>query len=178
MLLKNTINKTYEELSIFFKNWKRILFNESFIIKEEIKHFFKKQKKENLIFIDLIDSREQLRQKYFTEKNKLDNKKEKLYKIQDFTKWEIEENFAQIDHARLLRDKNYAFEKMCTKETQSLENIRKQLGYANYMNVMQLQMIIDKNEKKLVEVMKEFANKFYPSLNDGITVWSTLNTYI
>ena len=67
---------------------------------------------------------------------------------------------------------------MCTKETQSLENIRKQLGYANYMNVMQLQMIIDKNEKKLVEVMKEFANKFYPSLNDGITVWSTLNTYI
>ena len=46
------------------------------------------------------------------------------------------------------------------------------------MNVMQLQMIIDKNEKKLVEVMKEFANKFYPSLNDGITVWSTLNTYI
>jgi len=178
VLLKNTINKTYEELSIFFKNWKRILFNESFIIKEEIKHFFKRQKKENLIFIDLIDSREQLRQKYFTEKNKLDNKKEKLYKIQDFTKWEIEENFAQIDHARLLRDKNYAFEKMCTKETQSLENIRKQLGYANYMNVMQLQMIIDKNEKKLVEVMKEFANKFYPSLNDGITVWSTLNTYI
>ena len=67
---------------------------------------------------------------------------------------------------------------MCTKETKSLENIRKQLGYANYMNVMQLQMIIDKNEKKLVEVMKEFANKFYPSLNDGITVWSTLNTYI
>ena len=178
VLLKSTINKTYEELSIFFKNWKRILFNESFIIKEEIKHFFKRQKKENLIFIDLIDSREQLRQKYFTEKNKLDNKKEKLYKIQDFTKWEIEENFAQIDHARLLQDKNYAFEKMCTKETQSLENIRKQLGYANYMNMMQLQMIIDKNEKKLVEVMKEFANKFYPSLNDGITVWSTLNTYI
>ena len=54
---------------------------------------------------------------------------------------------------------------MCTKETKSLENIRKQLGYANYMNVMQLQIVIDKNEKKLVEVLKEFANKFYPSLN-------------
>ena len=39
--MKESINKTYEELNIFFKNWTRILFNENVIIKEEIKHFFK-----------------------------------------------------------------------------------------------------------------------------------------
>ena len=49
--MKESINKTYEELNIFFKNWKRILFNENVIIKEEIKHFFKSQKMENLAFI-------------------------------------------------------------------------------------------------------------------------------
>ena len=37
--------------------------------------------------------------------------------------------------------------------------------------------IIDKNATKFVQNTKEFANKFYPSLNDGITIWSSLNTY-
>ena len=175
--MKESINKTYEELNIFFKNWKRILFNENVIIKEEIKHFFKSQKMENLAFIELIDSREVIRQKYVAEKTKLDAKKEKLYKIMDFNKWEIEDNFNQVDRALLFRDKNYAFDNMCTRETQALENIHKQLGYANYMNNLQLKNIIDKNATKFVQNTKEFANKFYPSLNDGITIWSSLNTY-
>ena len=176
--MKESINKTYEELNIFFKNWKRILFNENEIIKENIKDFFKLQKMENLTFIELIDSREQIRQKYAGEKAKLDAKKEKLYKIMDFNKWEIEDNFGQVDRALLFRDKNYAFEKMCTRETMALENIHKILGYANFMNSDQLKKIIDYNSKKFVEVTKDFANKFYPSLNDGITLWSTLNTYV
>ena len=177
VMMNEKITKTYEELSIFFKNWKRILFNENEIIKENIKDFFKYQKMEALSFIELIDSRELIRQKYAAEKAKLDAKKEKLYKIMDFNKWEIEDNFGQVDRALLFRDKNYAFDKMCTRETQALENIHKMLGYANFMNYDQLKKNIDYNSKKFVEVTKEFANKFYPSLNDGITLWSTLNTY-
>ena len=176
--MKDPIIKTFEELSIFFKNWKRILFNQNVIIKEQIKHFFKYQKMENLSFVELIDNRELIRQKYASEKAKLDAKKEKLYKVMDFNKWEIEDNFGQVDRALLFRDKNYAFNKMCTRETQSLENIHKQLGYANYMNIIQLKNIIEKNSKIFVEVTKNFANEFYPSLNDGITLWSTLNTYL
>ena len=142
VMMKESITKTFDELSIFFKNWKRILFNENEIIKENIKDFFKLQKMEK-----------------------------------DFSKWEIEDNYGQVDRALLFRDKNYAFANMCTKETQSLENIHKMLGYANYMNTEQLKIIIKENEKKFVEITKEFANKFYPSLNDGITLWSTLTTY-
>ena len=177
VMVNEKITKTYEELSVFFKNWKRILFNENEIIKENIKDFFKLQKMENLAFIELIDSREVIRQRYAGEKAKLDAKKEKLYKIMDFNKWEIEDNFGQVDRALLFRDKNYAFDKMCTRETMALENIHKILGYANFMNLDQLKKIMDYNSNKFVEVTKEFANKFYPSLNDGITLWSTLNTY-
>jgi hypothetical protein len=133
---------------------------------------------ENFAFIELIDSREAIRQKYAAEKTKLDAKKERLYKLMDFSKWEIEDNYGQVDRALLFRDKNYAFNNMCTKETQALENIHKMLGYANYMNNDQLKSIIKYNEKKFVEITKEFANKFYPSLNDGITLWSKLNTYV
>ena len=178
VMMKDPIIKTFDELSIFFKNWKRILFNENEIIKENLKDFFKLQKMENMAFIELIDSRETIRQKYATEKAKLDAKKERLYKLMDFSKWEIEDNYGQVDRALLFRDKNYAFNNMCTKETQALENIHKMLGYANYMNNDQLKSIIKYNEKKFVEITKEFANKFYPSLNDGITLWSTLNTYV
>ena len=178
VMMKEPIIKTFDELSIFFKNWKRILFNENEIIKENLKDFFKLQKMENMAFIELIDSRETIRQKYATEKAKLDAKKERLYKLMDFSKWEIEDNYGQVDRALLFRDKNYAFNNMCTKETQALENIHKMLGYANYMNNDQLKSIIKYNEKKFVEITKEFANKFYPSLNDGITLWSTLHTYV
>ena len=178
VMMKDPIIKTFDELSIFFKNWKRILFNENEIIKENLKDFFKLQKMENMAFIELIDSRETIRQKYATEKAKLDAKKERLYKLMDFSKWEIEDNYGQVDRALLFRDKNYAFNNMCTKETQALENIHKMLGYANYMNNDQLKSIIKYKEKKFVEITKEFANKFYPSLNDGITLWSTLNTYV
>ena len=178
VMMKESITKTFEELSIFFKNWKRILFNENEIIKENIKDFFKMQKMENLAFIELIDSRETIRQKYANEKTRLDAKKERLYKIMDISKWEIEDNYGRIDQGLLYRDKNYAFSNMCTKETQALENIHKMLGYANYMNDNQLRQIIKYNETKFVEMTKDFANKFYPSLNDGITLWSTLNTYL
>ena len=178
VMMKEKITKTYEELSIFFKNWKRILFNENEIIKENIKDFFKFQKMENLAFIELIDSREAIRQKYISEKSKLYQKKEKLYKLMDLNKWEIEDNFGQVDRALLFRDKNYAFDQMCTRDNQALENIHKILGYANYMNSEQLKKIIESNSNKFIEVVKEFANKFYPSLNDGITLWSTLNTYL
>ena len=42
--LSSPITKTYDELSIFFENWKKIIYKENIIIKEQIKHFFKKEK--------------------------------------------------------------------------------------------------------------------------------------
>ena len=176
--LSNGINKTYEALSNFFEDFKNALYKKNVIIKEQIKHFFKIEKNENAIFIDLFENRENLRQKYITEKNKLNAKKEKLYKINDINKWEIEDNYGKVDQARLMRDKNYAFEKMCTRNTQSLENIHKQLGYINFMNALQLQDKIEKNEKKLIENIKQFTEIFYPSINQEIAAWSPLHTYI
>ena len=176
--LSNGLNKTYEALTNFFEDFKNALYKKNVIIKEQIKHFFKREKNENAIFIDLFENRENLRQKYITEKNKLNAKKEKLYKINDINKWEIEDNYGKVDQARLMRDKNYAFEKMCTRNTQSLENIHKQLGYINFMNALQLQDKIEKNEKKLIENIKQFTEIFYPSINQEIAAWSPLHTYI
>ena len=176
--MRPEINKTYEELFIFFKNWGRILSNENEIKKERIKDFFKYQKMENIAYTELIQNREEIKNVYLAAKKKLDDKKMKLYPYMDVNKWEIEENYNNINFALIYRDKNYAWEKMCTRETQELELLHQQFGYANDMNFAQLKRIMKKNNQLFVDNTKEFANLFYPSLNDSITLWSTLNTYI
>ena len=175
--MNSEITKTYEELFIFFKNWGRILSNENEIIKEKIREFFKYQKMENIAYTELIGTREEIKYNYIIAKKKLDDKKCKLYSYMDINKWEIEENYNNINFDLIYRDKNYAWEKMCTKETQSLELLHQQLGYANKMNFGELKRLILKNSKLFVDNTKEFAQSFYPSLNDSITLWSTLNTY-
>ena len=175
--MKQEVTKTYGELSIFFKNWGRILNNENEIIKEKIREFFKYQRLENQSYIELIEDRNEIKEIYLSAKKRLDDKKTKLYSYNDINKWEIEEDYNNIDFALIYRDKNYAWEKMCTKDTQALELIKQQFGYANYMNFSQLRKLINKNCKLYIENTKDFANSFYPSLNDSITLWSTLNTY-
>ena len=41
VLMKEEITKTYEELTIFFKNWKRVMNNQNDLINENIRYFFK-----------------------------------------------------------------------------------------------------------------------------------------
>ena len=131
---------------------------------------------ENIAYIELIEGREELKEIYLAEKRRLDDKKTKLYSYNDVYKWEIDD-LNKINFELIYRDKNYAWEQMCTKETQALELTRQRFGYANYMNFSQLRKIINKNCKLFIENTKNFANSFYPSLNDAITLWSTLNFF-
>lgn len=175
--IKEPITKTYNILSYFFKVKGEIMSKENEIIHEKIKGFFKLQRLKNNSFIDIAENRDILKQKYTTENNKLYSKKEKLYAIKDINKWEIT-NIEELDKPLLLRDKNYAFEHMCVKDTQSLNNIYKHLTYANYMNYIEFQKIIDINIKSYVETTKEFSKLIYSFYDDGMKLWKKLNTYI
>ena len=176
--MKIEVNKTYEELGIFFKNWKRNLFNQNEIIKSRIKDFFKYQRMEGEAYQELIYKREELKYNYNTEKNRLNYKKEKLYALRDINKWEIQKGYYPIDENRLLNDKNYAMENICTKETYALENLHKQFAYCNKMNMDEIKKLININCEKFVSNTKLFAEELYPTLTDSITVWTTLTSYI
>ena len=56
--IKEEIVQTYGKLSIFFKNWKRILYNKNELIKTHIKDFFYYVKMEGNSYKELIESRE------------------------------------------------------------------------------------------------------------------------
>ena len=95
----------------------------------------------------------------------------------DVAKWEIVDEFEKVDRLLLFRDKTYATAKMCTRETQFVENLHKQLDYANYMNNEELRRLIENNGKKFLDNFKQFADLLYPSLNDSLAVWSQLASY-
>jgi len=182
VMMKEEITKTFEELKLFFKNWRKILINQNNYFKIYIKDFFKYHSKESLAFEELLISRQDLKYEYETNLQKLLNKKEKLWATNDITKWEIDDyqmnnQYNQMNQMILFRDKMYAFSKMCTKETFIVENYHKQLNYANYMNNEELKTLINLNCNKYLDNIKEFTEKLYTSLNDSLTVWSDLASY-
>ena len=169
------------------------------VMMKEIKDFFKYQSKENSSFEELINSRKEIKFNYESNLQKLIKKKEKLWATNDISKWEIDDfnnnfnnnsndfnnnfnnnfnfNNNNINQMLLFRDKNFAFSKMCTKETFLVENYHKQLNYANYMNNEELKWLINQNCVKFLDNIKEFTDKFYATLNDSLTVWSDLASY-
>ena len=176
--IEEEITKTYEMLKLFFQERKRILEKENEIIHDKIKGFFKLQKLKSNSFIEIFDSRENLRQKYNTEYSKLISKKEKLYtSVKDINKWEIN-NSENIDKSLLLRDKQYAFSHMCPKESQNIESMKKLLEFCNYNNYMAFKKINKENVKNFVDNMKDFTEQIFPYINDGFNIGNKLKSYI
>ena len=178
VLMKEHITKSFEELGIFVKNWKRILYKQNEIVKVHLKDFFKFIKMEGTSYEELIKNREEVKSKYVSEKVRLTNKKEKLWQGMDVTKWEIIDEFNKVDKTLLTRDKAYAMSKMCTKETQILENLKKRLGFANRTNIEELKNMIKINCAKYMANLKSFTEEFYPSLTDGINVYSSIQMFV
>ena len=170
--MKKEILKTFEMFGIFFKNWKRVLFNQGDIIKKNVKNFFKYVNMEGMAYSELTKSRIEIKEKFDKENEKLINKKEKLWAQNDVSKWEITEDFSRIDRVYLIRDKPYAFSKMCTSETLALNNLLIMLRYANKKNLDELKKMITNYQEKFLNNVKVFANSFYPTLNDALNVWT------
>ena len=170
--MKKEILKTFEMFGIFFKNWKRVLFNQGDIIKKNFKNFFKYVNMEGMAYSELTKSRIEIKEQFDKENEKLLNKKEKLWAQNDISKWEITEDFSRIDKVYLMRDKQYAFSKMCTSETSSVNNLLILLRYSNKKNLDELKKMITNYQEKFLNNVKVFANNFYPTLNDALNVWT------
>ena len=175
--IREEITKTYNILSYFFKEKKVKMSKENECIHEKIKGFFKLQRLKNNSFIDVCEIRENLKQKYNTENYKLYAKKEKLYTAKDINKWEIA-NMEKIDKPLLLRDKNYAFDNMCQKDSQSVNNLYKHLTYENYVVFSEFKNMLDINVKTYVDNTKDFAKLIQPFYTEAMDFWQKLNSYI
>ena len=175
--ISDKINNVYENYEIFFKNWKRIQFNQLLIIKDVTKKFFKDVKEKCGALIENYEKVQNLQDEYLNNKNKLMAKKEMLWKQMDITKWDIAQGEI-LDNQKLFTDKLYAQDKMCFKETFELNIQKNLLGYYFYHTDINFNKLIKNLNVAFLSNIKEFSNQIYPSLTDGINVWSHLETNI
>ena len=178
VLMKQTITKSYEELSCFFKNYMKILIKQNDMVKNHMKDFFKYINLEGKAYTELIERREELKAKYNSENQRVTAKKEKLYATGDITKFELGTNEKNVDKDRLMHDKPYAFEYICQNDTANLNKIYNQLGYANKMNMRELKKIIKEYCTRYVDNFKKFTEDFYPTINDLIGSWTNIQNFV
>jgi hypothetical protein len=178
VLMKQTITKTYEELGHFYKNWRKILLKQNEISKNLVKDFFKFINLEGQSYSELIDRREELKQKYTAEVFRVNAKKEKIFNSKDINKFELNPDDNTVDKDKLIKDKTYAFEKMCFKDTRELNFISNQLGYANKMNIYELKKMINIYCKRFIENFLNFDKEFYPSINDFLNTWTNMEVFV
>ena len=174
--ISDKIKNVYEQYEIFVKNWKRIQANQCFIINYMVKNFFKNIKNKFEPLNENFEKSQTLIEEYQINKNKLMAKKELLWQQMDISKWDINP-MEQIDTNRLYRDKLYGQEKMCYKESLDLKIKSELLGYYFYNNFYSFKNLMEELDKSYVINIKDFANQIYPSLTDGITVYSNLVSY-
>ena len=177
VLMKQTITKSFEELAFFFDNWKKVLIKQKELVKNHMKDFYKYVNFEGRAYTEIIDRREDLKNKYNAETARVTAKKEKLYATGDINKFELGDDHT-VDRDRLLRDKPYAFEHMCRNDNLNLEKMSNQLGYANKMNMIELKKMIKEYCTRYVENIKNFDLEFYPTINDLVGTWSNMETFV
>ena len=175
--MKEEITQTYEELFVFFKNWKRIMYNQMDLVNNYIRYFFKYISMENSAFNELIQERLKKKEEYTKENNKLIIIKEDLWDKKDINKWNIT-NYDSIDRFLLIQDKNYAFSKMCTIETERVNNLKYKFNFTNKANREQFDLIINYNKERFINNIKSFTKEFYITLNDSLNIWSELGSFI
>ena len=103
--------------------------------------------------------------------------KEDLWIKQDINKWEIT-NYDNIDRLKLFQNKDYAFSKMCTIETQRVNNLKCKYNFANYSLKEQFNLIIDIDKERYINNIKLFTKEFYITLNDSLNIWSELGSFV
>ena len=171
--ISDKLKNVYEQYEIFFKNWKRIQVNQCCIIKDTIKNFYKEVINKFSSLIENLEKQQILSEEYQIFRNKLMAKKELLWQQMDISKWELSP-LEQIDTSKLYKDKLYAQDKMCFKESSDLNMKGELLGYYFYQSYNNFKNIIEELDKSYVTNITEFANQIYPSLADGINLYSKL----
>ena len=152
------------------------MFNQMDLINNNIRYFFKYTSMENTAFSELIFERLKKKEEYTKENNKLIIIKEDLWNKQDINKWNIT-NYDNIDRFQLMKDKNYAFSKMCTIDTERVNNLKYKFNFANYENREQFDLIININKARFINNIKSFTKDFYITLNDSLNIWSELGSF-
>ena len=147
-------------------------------IRKRVNDFYKYVRMEGDSYLEILVKRNEIETTYNDENKRLQAKKDKLWTQMDISKWEILEDFNRIDRVLLVRDKIYGCSKMCTNETNNLNNLNKNLGYINKCCIDELKKLVNKYKNSFVDNINALSGDLYPIINDALNVWSQMASSI
>lgn len=169
----------YNEGKVFLLKYKQILQSQNACIKSYFKEHLKFHRLQyESFFKENLKDYEEILAKYNNDNNKLTIKKDKLWTQGDVNKWDLPLDLGIDKKVELMKNKEEAFQYMCSKETSQLRELRKRVGYYKNMIKEEYSGLIEYSTIKMRECFKEFAVKFYPSLTEGITTWTNFSIAI
>jgi hypothetical protein len=120
----------------------------------DLREFFHYIRKEMTAFKDNIADYNFARSEYVSAHIKLFNKKEELFKSGNVQKWEIPQEVMEIiDTEELKKNKEVAFTKMLSKDTQQVNSMRRNFGY-------QLNALVSEYSRLQKNYNKRYKNHF------------------
>ncbi|CAG9329297.1 unnamed protein product [Blepharisma stoltei] len=128
-------------------------------VKEHMSSFFKYTYNEVLPIKDIIKEKEINFQNYLKADKKIKIKKEKLWAQGDVSKWEIESREPIQNLNTLQTDKELAFHKMLTQESQKVQKLKDLYAYYNYKLNEESLWFIPFNANRNIKEFREFAKK-------------------
>ena len=175
--ISHNLENIYQQYHIFFKNWKRVLINQTCLIKDIIHKNIKNVIGLGETLSEIFSKEEGIRDEYFIKKNKLLIKKDTLWLQKDITKWETNQ-MENIDMIDIYNNKNYAYQKMCYKETEEINKLKSFMSYYYYNNQDTFKDFLNKIENLFFSNLEEFIEKFHPTLSDSFDIYSHLSSHI
>ena len=165
-----SIPNIYNSMSYFMENWKKNMENNIKLINLNIREFFRYIKNEYISIKEYYNLYDQYKSKYYNSYTQLMDKKEKLFRTGEITKWGLDTNIKE-NYDRLLHDKKYALPKMLAKETKIVNDEKKIFGvYLNslideYKRINE-NIGIKENISNFIKEIKFNSSFFQNSLND------------
>ena len=111
----------YEKLKVQLDEWQKIVTKESKVLYSMFPKYFRYNQLESRSYQELFSNRIQTKAKADKSLKALNDKKEKLFQMKDYTKWGIRDDAKNI--AALANDKDAAFARMLPKETEEIQNL-------------------------------------------------------
>ncbi|TNV73396.1 hypothetical protein FGO68_gene7261 [Halteria grandinella] len=168
------ISKVMSSTGVFVKNLGEVM-NKGFA--EHLKYNLH----EADTFRDLFSHRENLAQQQAKLERALQDKKEKLLKLRDPTKWGASrEDLAEMIRMRedLFKDRELAFDYMLPKETQDIEQKRYELNFFSNQCWDEIRRVSKDNGMLLTEHFKDYAMLHCTQISSNASSWEELLNFL
>ena len=179
LTLDKNICDAYKNIDKHFSIWSDLIKSQSDYL-DKFKSIFKFYRREFTSIKDFFTKVENQKINYIKAEEKLQLKKQSLFDKGDITKWEIKFD-GNEDLNELKKNKEYAFSKMLTKETENVYHLKLTYGYYNNRLINQFKMIKSLICKNNLNSFNEYYNNqqklmesFVNDINANVTFFDNI----